>query len=367
MNRGRRRLGSTSVESCLSLGTPSMLPPPTPAGEEVDACAAQQQQASSSPLLSVTDERGSGAFFGGRRESCGGKSEAVVVSGEGGVEEAEAESPVERLEEVTQPPLSPATVVEPLLKEDVKVASEGALKKEDIEMEAVRGGGKGEEELLVSAADLRREMEVGGGDKADLGREEWKYSELKMEDDADKSEEAVILEGEVAVGREILAPAAETSTPVASEIVAPVACMAEEDAVASMAEEDEVASIANEEELDNIEDVGDADFAMPKASAAAAAVATAVAMAAAAALLPAVLEEPAAEAAAAVAAATASVAAKDEGGADVVLEKAEKGDYGGGKEGMVCVKTLACCGVVAFGVGLAVAALVRSSGRYGVW
>ena len=41
------------------------------------------------------------------------------------------------------------------------------------------------------------------------------------------------------------------------------------------------------------------------------------------------------------------------------MEK-ENGDDGDGKEMVVGIKTLACCGVVAFGVGLAVAAFVRS-------
>ncbi|CAM9319789.1 unnamed protein product, partial [Laminaria digitata] len=87
MNRGRRRLGSTSVESCLSLGTPSMLPPPTPAGREVgDAIAPlhqEEEQALTSPVV-LKEEEGeecaSGTFFGGRRESCGGGGKEIVAA-----------------------------------------------------------------------------------------------------------------------------------------------------------------------------------------------------------------------------------------------------------------------------------------------
>ncbi|CAM9319640.1 unnamed protein product [Laminaria digitata] len=136
-------------------------------------------------------------------------------------------------------------------------------------------------------------------------------------------------------------------------------------------------SVVGDDELDEVDD----NFTMPTAAAAAAAVSAAVTAAATAALLPAVLEEPVAESAVAAAAAVAVLVEASKGGekkaVDVVADKVVKDegcdkvvkdeggdkvvkDDGGGTERKVGMRTLACCGAVAFGVGLAVAIVVRS-------
>lgn len=380
----------------------------------------QEEQALSSPVIMKEEE--SGTFFGGRRESCGGgkggaatpaslvvqdmgdfKSEmaaageavtAAVLAADPEAAAEAASSSVSASREknevkakmvgVEATPSSPRGVGVASKEEEVKnavvvVVEAGQNSTSTVDfvrrasLEGVSDGGVEEsksgtpEELLRSGETNMTEADKGARRSSSDG-EIRPVSPVQAEKKSPPAEKKLSVEGILHEN-----DAGKTEEQVKAELeseVAPVASVAES-LVGSVA-----GSVAGDDELDDIVDVVDDKFVMPTVSAAASALAEAVSAAATAALLPAVLEEepaPESVAAAAAAAVAVLVEAKNKGAggekvmapADVAVDKVAKDDAsdgkedGGGSRGMG-MKTLACCGAVAFGVGLVVAVIVRA-------